>query len=64
MLCAWAVCLVWTVGYSALFGYGAPGTEGSLVLGVPSWVFYGVLLPWVVATRLQRVVQPEPHPGR
>lgn len=50
ILCAWAVCLLWTVGYSALAGYKPPSDPITLVLGMPSWVFWGVLAPWVAAT--------------
>ena len=50
IICAWLVCLVWTVGYSALFGYGLEGTEVKLVMGIPSWVFWGVFVPWLSAT--------------
>ena len=50
ILLAWVVCLVWTVGYSALFGYDQDATELSLVLGMPSWVFWGVFTPWMAAT--------------
>ena len=48
ILLAWAVCLVWTVGYSAWAGY-APG-EITLIFGMPGWVFWGVLFPWLIAT--------------
>ena len=50
ILTAWAVCLVWTVGYCWFAGYGEPA-EGqlSLVLGMPAWVFWGVALPWAAA---------------
>jgi hypothetical protein len=50
ILLAWAVCLAWTVGYSALAGYGVPGEVIRLVLGMPAWVFWGVLAPWAAAT--------------
>jgi len=46
ILIAWAVFLIWTVGYSALAGY----TDSSLLLGMPRWVVLGILLPWVAAT--------------
>ena len=38
----------YTVGYSVLNGYGPPA-EGRLtfVLGFPSWIFWGVVVPWV-----------------
>ncbi len=50
ILVAWAVCLAWTVGYSALAGYDVPPQQVQLVLGMPGWVFFGVLVPWIAAT--------------
>ncbi|NQT17121.1 MAG: DUF997 family protein [Planctomycetes bacterium] len=50
ILVAFGVCLVWSVTSCYLAGYGAPGeTELSTVLGMPSWVFWGVLVPWLAA---------------
>ena len=50
ILIAWVVCLIWTVGYSAVAGYGVLPEEVSIILGMPSWVFWGVLTPWIAAT--------------
>lgn len=50
ILAAFGACLVWSVPCCYLTGYGAPGeAELSTVLGMPSWVFWGVLVPWVAA---------------
>ena len=49
ILCLWAGCLVWTIGYSSAFGYGAEAAAAPLVLGLPSWVFWGIALPWGLA---------------
>jgi len=46
----WFVFFVWVIGVSAILGYGA--VEPTLVMGVPTWVFWGVLLPFIVATVL------------
>lgn len=48
ILLAWAVSLIWTVGYSTFAGFEA--TELTLVWGMPSWVFWGVVFPWGAAT--------------
>ncbi len=48
MVASWVACLLWSLGYSHFFGYGV--ADITLVLGMPSWVFYGILLPWVAAT--------------
>ena len=45
-VCAvWVIACAYTVGYSALFGYGKSGYP-TLILGIPSWVVWGVLAPW------------------
>jgi hypothetical protein len=51
ILAAWALALVWSVGYSRLFGYVGPGgeiREIRLILGIPDWVFWGIVVPWAV----------------
>ena len=48
ILAAWIVCLLWTIGYCALFAYGDGPTV--LVWGLPSWVVFGIALPWASAT--------------
>jgi hypothetical protein len=47
----WGVFLLWVVSYCYNAGY-QPVTDASqleLVLGIPSWVFWGVAVPWLVA---------------
>ncbi len=64
-LTAWALALLWTVGYCVLRGYDHP-PDGWLVraglavprrpddlrvlAGFPDWVFFGILLPWLACT--------------
>jgi hypothetical protein len=50
----WAACLLWAVPYCYTYGYPAAGEEFNpenlvTIIGMPSWVFYGVVLPWLVA---------------
>lgn len=47
ILAVWLVAMVYIVTYCYLFG-GAP-QEGqlNLVWGMPSWVFWGVVVPWL-----------------
>lgn len=47
---AWTVSFAWVIGYCTWRGYDGEPTEFTLVLGMPSWVFWGILLPWVVVT--------------
>ena len=46
---AWAVGLVWAVPYCYLNGYGLPPGEINTTFGVPTWLFWGILIPWIVA---------------
>ncbi len=44
--------LGYTIGYAAMFGYGRTAESLSFVLGVPDWVFWGIVTPWVVCLAL------------
>ena len=50
IMISWAFFLIWTVGYAAIFGYDKDVESMQLVIGIPAWIFWGVLTPWVVAT--------------
>ena len=50
ILLAWLVCVVWTIGYCYFTGYRLPSDEMKITLGMPSWIFWGVLVPWILAT--------------
>jgi hypothetical protein len=65
VLVVWAVALAWTVGVSFLLGYQhgpqSPIVQEGVVsdrtpenfhqiLGLPDWVFAGVVLPWAVSS--------------
>jgi hypothetical protein len=41
----WALAAVWTIGSSYVLGYDQPATS---LWGFPSWVVWGVFLPWIV----------------
>lgn len=42
----WVAAMSYTVGYCALFGYGPSETSQDWILGFPSWVVWGILVPW------------------
>ena len=42
-----ALALAYTIGYAALFGYGRTGESLTFVLGIPDWVFWGIVIPWL-----------------
>jgi hypothetical protein len=48
---SWLAATVYCCVYCYLFGYIRPGhpktaADLSFVLGIPSWFFWGVILPW------------------
>lgn len=48
----WFVCLLWTIPYCYLNGFTDPTSDAAAiptVWGIPSWVFWGVGLPWLMA---------------
>lgn len=44
----WVLACLYTVGYAGLFAYRRG--EPELLWGIPSWVIWGVVAPWVVCT--------------
>jgi hypothetical protein len=52
ILAVFTVALLWSVTWSLADGYYAPGeipADIPLVWGMPRWVFWGVLVPWIAA---------------
>ena len=49
ILLTWLGCCVWVIAYCAVNGYHLNPEEVSTVFGFPSWVFWGVALPWMFA---------------
>lgn len=50
ILATWLCALLWTVPYCYLHGYlPKDPSDHAMVWGIPSWVFWGVVLPWLVA---------------
>lgn len=59
----WLGFLVWVIGCCALLGYqaagearpvlpetsGAQATQIAIRAGLPSWIFWGIALPWLAA---------------
>ena len=46
IMAVWALALVWSVGCGYVLGYGRQPEEIGLILGIPDWVFWSVVLPW------------------
>ncbi len=49
ILGAWATCLVWCITTCVVLGYGDSSGDVTLILGIPHWVFWGVVVPWASA---------------
>jgi len=47
VVCLWIAACLYTVGYAALFAYRKE-TVPSLLWGIPTWVWGGILAPWAV----------------
>ncbi len=48
ILVVWLLGIAWTVGYCAMTGYNVPPEQIQITLGMPNWIFWGVLVPWVL----------------
>ena len=49
-LSLFATAVSYTVGYCTLYGYDRDFSSMRFVLGVPDWVFWGIVLPWCACT--------------
>ena len=52
ILAAFVLAMVWAITWCIVDGYYAPGEpvgEIPLILGIPRWTFWGILVPWLVA---------------
>ncbi len=45
----WLAAGIYTVGYCYLFGYDLDRASLRTILGLPSWIVFGIILPWTVA---------------
>lgn len=48
----WVVACTYVLGYCYAFGYNRDPKTLTFVLGIPDWVFYGIVIPWSVCTLL------------
>ncbi len=46
---AWLVAGIVTISVSVWLGYDVDPEEVTLILGIPSWVVLGVIVPWMLA---------------
>lgn len=52
VLVIWATACAYTLGYCAAFGYDREAGTLRFVWGIPDWVFWGILVPWVTCSVL------------
>ncbi|MBI1345361.1 hypothetical protein GC163_03650 [bacterium] len=46
----WILATAYSVGYSWLYGYRRPIESLTYVFGLPDWIFWGVVIPWLACT--------------
>ncbi len=46
----WIVFALWNIASGALFAFDLPGVEEEVpvILGMPRWIFFTVLFPWLI----------------
>lgn len=48
LMVVWALALCWSTAYAFATGYRRTPADMSLVLGMPEWVFWSVVVPWAL----------------
>ena len=49
IFCLWLTALIWAVPFCYLNGYDYDPETFSTTRGIPTWLFWGILVPWIVA---------------
>ncbi len=44
----WTAGLAWTLCYCWFTGYDIPAEQMKVTFGMPSWIFWGILAPWIL----------------
>lgn len=44
----WTLCLAWSTAVAYFRGYDRPVESIRLILGMPDWIFWGVVFPWAL----------------
>jgi hypothetical protein len=47
-LAIFVVAMTYTVSYCSWYGYNRSFAELRFILGIPDWVFMGILVPWTL----------------
>lgn len=48
VLVIWLAALSYTITYSYTHGYNRTMESLTFVMGVPDWIFWGIVVPWLV----------------
>ncbi|HEV2947663.1 MAG TPA: DUF997 family protein [Gemmataceae bacterium] len=48
IMAVWAACLIWSMTVGYFMGYRRSAADISLILGIPDWIFWSVVLPWAL----------------
>ncbi|ADB17450.1 conserved hypothetical protein [Pirellula staleyi DSM 6068] len=56
VLATWIIAGTFSVSYCYLYGYGLTPEQLHFTLGFPSWILYGVVIPWVTWAILSFVI--------
>jgi hypothetical protein len=48
IMAVWLICLIWSTVVGYLLGYRRPVQDMRLILGMPDWVFWAIVLPWAL----------------
>jgi hypothetical protein len=46
IMALWGLCLIWSMTFGYLMGDRRSPGDMSLILGIPDWIFWSVVLPW------------------
>ena len=54
IFCVWLIGMIWAVPFCYFYGYMSnikdfDPSNISTVLGIPTWLFWGIFVPWLVA---------------
>ena len=47
----WVTAIIWVVPYCYFNGFGGNVDPGSIsmIMGIPTWLFWGIFIPWLAA---------------
>jgi hypothetical protein len=56
VLATWITAAVYSVTYCRLYGYLPENQELKFTFGFPSWIFFGVVIPWLSCALVSLVI--------